>query len=99
LERSQIYYGDPAKLEQVVFHFLAGAPMALYETGQIDVTPVSTSYIDEVSDVTNPLHQELTVTPEISLYYIGFNTAKPPLTMLTSAVPFVTPWIRSISLR
>jgi oligopeptide transport system substrate-binding protein len=78
LERSQIYYGEPAKLGQVVFRFLAGVPMALYETGQIDVSPVSTSYIDEVSDVTNPLHQELTVTPELSLYYIGFNTAQPP---------------------
>jgi oligopeptide transport system substrate-binding protein len=78
LERSQIYYGEPAKLERVIFRFLAGAPMALYETGQIDVTLVSTSYIDEVSDETNPLHEELTVTPELSLYYIGFNTAKPP---------------------
>ncbi len=78
LERSQIYYGELAKLAQVVFHFSAAAPMALYETGQIDVTPVSTSYIDEVSDETNPLHLELAVTPELSLYYIGFNTAKPP---------------------
>jgi oligopeptide transport system substrate-binding protein len=77
LERSQIYYGEPAQLEQVVY-LLSGSPMALYETGQIDVTPVSTSYIDEVSDVTNPLHLELAVTPELSLYYIGFNTAQPP---------------------
>ena len=77
LERSQIYYGEPAKLEQVVY-LLSGVPMALYETGQIDVTPVSTSYIDQVSDETNPFHQELAVTPELSLYYIGFNTAKPP---------------------
>ena len=78
LERSQIYYGEPAKLEQVIFRFLAVAPMALYETGQLDVTPVSTSYIDQVSDETSPLHQELAVTPELSLYYIGFNTAQPP---------------------
>jgi oligopeptide transport system substrate-binding protein len=77
LERSQIYYGEPAKLEQVVY-ILSGMPMALYEKGQIDVTSVSLSYIDEVSDETNPLHQELAVTPELSLYYIGFNTANPP---------------------
>jgi oligopeptide transport system substrate-binding protein len=78
LERNQIYYGEPAKLEQIIFHFLAGVPMALYETGQIDVTFVSTSYIDQASDETNPLHQGLAVTPELSLYYIGFNTAQPP---------------------
>jgi oligopeptide transport system substrate-binding protein len=78
LGRNQIYYGELAKLGQVIFHFLPIAPMALYETGQIDVTLVSTSYIDEVSDEANPFHQELAVTPEVSLYYIGFNTAEPP---------------------
>jgi len=78
LERSQVYYGGLAKSEQVVFRFLAFSPMALYETGWIDVAPVSVSYIDQVSDETNPLHQELAVTPELSLYYIGFNTAQPP---------------------
>jgi oligopeptide transport system substrate-binding protein len=77
LERSQIYYGEPAKLEQVVY-LLSGAPMARYEKGEIDITPVSTSYIDQARDETNPLYLELAVTPELSLYYIGFNTAKPP---------------------
>ncbi|MHC1578800.1 MAG: peptide ABC transporter substrate-binding protein [Dehalococcoidia bacterium] len=77
LERSQDYYGDPAKLEQVVY-FLSGSPMALYEKGDIDVASVSTRYIDWASDETSPLHLELAVTPELSLYYIGFNTAEPP---------------------
>jgi oligopeptide transport system substrate-binding protein len=78
LERSQIYYGEPAKLEQVVFYLLAGAPMALYETGQIDVVPVSSAYIDRVRDETGPFYPQLAVTPELSLYYIGFNTAQAP---------------------
>jgi len=78
LERSQIYYGELAKSEQVVFRFLAFSPMALYETEWIDIAPVSVNYIDQVSDETNPLHQELAVAPELSLYYIGFNTARPP---------------------
>ena len=78
LEGSQLYYGEPAKLEQVVFYLLAGVPMALYETGYIDVTPVSMIYIDRVRDETGPFYPELTVTPELSLYYIGFNTVQPP---------------------
>lgn len=78
LERNQNYYDQPAKLTQVVFHFSAAPPMALYETGQIDVSPVTTSYIDEATDQSNPLHLQLRVTPELSLYYIGFNTAEPP---------------------
>jgi len=78
LERSQVYYGEPAKLQRVIFSLAAVEPMALYETGQIDVVPVYLAYIDQVRDETNPLHQQLAVTPELSLYYIGFNTVKPP---------------------
>jgi len=77
LERSQIYYGEPAKLEQVVY-LLSGVPMTLYETGQIDVVSVYLAYIDRVRDETGPFYPELAVTPELSLYYIGFNTAQPP---------------------
>ena len=51
--------------------------MAMYETGQIDVTPVGRDYIDLVKDEASPFHRELAITPELSLYYIGFNTAKP----------------------
>ncbi len=78
LERSEIYYGEPAKLHSIIFSLGAADPMALYETGQIDVVPVYLDYIDAVSDETNPFHLELAVTPELSLYYIGFNTAEPP---------------------
>jgi oligopeptide transport system substrate-binding protein len=78
LERSQVYYGEPAKLQSVIFSLLAGEPMALYETGQIDVVPVYLAYIDLVSDETGPFYPELAVTPELSLYYVGFNTAQPP---------------------
>ena len=77
LERSQIYYGEPAKLEQVVY-LLSGVPMALYETEEIDVVPVYLAYIDRVRDETGSFYPELAVTPELSLYYIGFNTAQPP---------------------
>jgi oligopeptide transport system substrate-binding protein len=77
LQRSQVYYSEPAKLEQVVY-LLSGVPMVLYETGQIDVVSVYLPYIDRVRDETGPFYSELAVTPELSLYYIGFNTAEPP---------------------
>ena len=75
---NQNYYGEPIKLRQVVFHLLAGVPMAMYEKGQIDIAPVSRIYIDQVRDETGPFHQELDITPELSLFYIGFNIAEPP---------------------
>lgn len=78
LERNELYYGDLAKLKQVTFHILAGMPMGMYEKGQIDVTPVPGSYIDQVRDEASSFHDELLITPELSLYYIGFDTTKPP---------------------
>jgi len=78
LEKNELYYGEMAKVDFVVFHLWAGVPMNLYETGKIDVAGVSLAYIDKVSDKAGPFYQDLKVTPELSFYYIGFNTTKPP---------------------
>ncbi|MEA3253630.1 MAG: peptide ABC transporter substrate-binding protein, partial [Chloroflexota bacterium] len=78
LQRNDLYYGQPAHLKQVVFHLLAGTPVAMYEQGEIDVAPISQSYIDWARDEDNPVHEELAITPELSLYYIGFDTTRAP---------------------
>jgi len=77
LERNELYYLEPAKLKQVVYT-LQGVPMTLYESGKIDVTNVYLADIERVLDPSNPLHEELSTVPGFSLYYIGFNTARPP---------------------
>ena len=77
-EKNELYYGEMAKVDFVAFHLWAGVPMNLYETGEIDVAGVSLAYIDKVSDKAGPFYQDLKVTPELSFYYIGFNTTKPP---------------------
>jgi len=78
LERNKLYYGELAKVDSVVFQLWSGVPMHMYETGEIDVTGVSISYIDKVTDKTNPFYRQLEVVPELSFYYIGFNHSKPP---------------------
>ena len=82
LERNDFYYGSIASsflgVELVNFHLWAGVPMNLYETGQIDVTLVDLAYIDKVTDTAGNFYQELTVAPELSLMYIGFNCKEPP---------------------
>lgn len=77
LERNDLYYGDKAKVGHVAF-LLSGSPMQMYEEGQIDVTDVSLSDLERVTDEANSLHTQLTVFPELSLTYIGFDTTKPP---------------------
>ncbi len=73
----RLYYLDPAKVSQVVFR-LQGVPMTMYEENKIDVTDVSLGDIERVLDPSNPLNKELSIIPGFSLYYIGFNSAKPP---------------------
>jgi len=78
LERNDLYYGEMAKVDSVVFQLWGGVPMNMYETGEIDVTAVSIAYIDKVTDERGPFYHDLAVVPELSFYYIGFNTTKPP---------------------
>jgi oligopeptide transport system substrate-binding protein len=78
LERNDNYYGDRANLDGVEFQLWSGVPMRMYETGDIDVTGVSVSYIDRVTDTAGPFHDQLQKVPELSYYYIGFNSTGPP---------------------
>ena len=78
LERNDLYYGEKANLEYVVFLLWGGVPIRMYETGEIDVAYVSLADIDRVRDPENPLNSELEVFPELSVFYIGFDTADPP---------------------
>jgi oligopeptide transport system substrate-binding protein len=78
LAKNELYYGEKAKLDYVVFQLWGGVPMNMYEQGEIDVTDVGTAYTAKVTDEAGPFYDELTITPELSFYYIGFNTQEPP---------------------
>jgi oligopeptide transport system substrate-binding protein len=78
LDRNESYYGEIAKIKQVKYQFYTGLPMDLYETGAIDVTSVSTPYIDEVLDQSGPFYKDLSTSPELSFAYLGFNCTRPP---------------------
>jgi len=78
LERNDSYHGERARLDAVVFKFLSGVPLVMYETGEIDVAGISTVNIDKVTDKAGPFHTQLEVIPELSFFYLGFNHARPP---------------------
>jgi oligopeptide transport system substrate-binding protein len=78
MEPNESFYRKPPHIDRLVFHLLSGMPMALYEMAEIDIAPVYEDYIDRVLDKKGPFFNELYIYPELSLYYIGFNTLKPP---------------------
>ncbi len=77
LEPNQYYYSKRPS-NKVVFHLLAGMPIAMYEMDEIDVVEVDENYIDKATDQKGPFYKELAVFSELSLFYIGFNIRKPP---------------------
>ena len=44
----------------------------------VDITYIGADYIGLATDPTNPVNQQLKITPELSIGYLGFNTTKPP---------------------
>jgi len=78
LERNEHYYAKQAGVKLVVFKLWSGISMNMYETGDIDVTGVSISYIDKVMDKSGRFYRELEVVPELSFHYLGFNFTRPP---------------------
>ena len=78
LSRNDNYYGVKPELSQVKYSYFSGVSMDLYETGDIDVTGVSTVDIDKASDKAGTFYQDLTVSSNLSVTYIGFNCSKPP---------------------
>jgi oligopeptide transport system substrate-binding protein len=78
LERNEGFYRELPRSRYIVYRFLAGVPIRLYERGEIDVAPVGTGSLERVLDPQSGLSTELQVYPKLAIFYTGFNTAKPP---------------------
>ncbi len=78
LDANGLYHGDGPFLKKVVFRLYAGVPLRMYMQNEIDATDIGIANIDLVRDVSNPINKELGIYPELSMYYLAFNLAKPP---------------------
>ncbi|MFC1899085.1 peptide ABC transporter substrate-binding protein [Chloroflexota bacterium] len=77
LEKNNLYYGNLPEISFVTF-YLEGVPIRMYEAGEIDATGINVSDYYKATDEAGSFYQDLKVTPELSLFYIGFNTNKAP---------------------
>ncbi|MGD9116450.1 MAG: peptide ABC transporter substrate-binding protein [Dehalococcoidia bacterium] len=78
LSRYDGYYGQVAQLDYAVFLLWGGVTMNMYELGEIDVTTAGTDYVPRVTDEAGPFYDQLSIVPELSFYYVGFNAEEPP---------------------
>ena len=77
LIRNDNYYGRKAGVKEV--QFLGLAPqVAAYEQGLLDIAYVGLGDIERVTDPTQALNEELQVTPDLSVSYLGLNVRAKP---------------------
>jgi oligopeptide transport system substrate-binding protein len=71
------HLGKPS-LQKVTFLLSGGSVLTMYENNEIDVAGVSVTDIDRVQDPTSNLHAEYVTGDDLSISYVGFNTAVEP---------------------
>jgi len=71
------YLGQPS-VPQIVIEIYTGVGIRLYETGDIDLTGVSSSDVQTVLDPANPLHPDLVTDVSLCTSYVTFDVTKPP---------------------
>ena len=74
---TDFYLGAPA-IPYVVVKLFAGAPMRLYETGEIDVAGVASYDVERVTDPADPLNPDLYSGVALCTGYVVFDTTQPP---------------------
>ena len=83
LERNDLFYREPAKLDTILLNLAGGQAMAMYENDEIDITGVGLFDLERVLDPNEELNAELVIAPpDFVIVYIGFNTNKPPFDSL-----------------
>lgn len=78
LERNPDFYRAQQGVRYVAFRFLTEPPIRLYEEGEIGSVQVGAGSLPRILDPQSRLAGELRTYGELSVFYIGFNTARPP---------------------
>ncbi len=65
-------------IPQIVVELYTGVGIRLYETGDIDMTGVSSTDAQTVLDPANPLHPDLLTGVSLCTNYVTFDVTKPP---------------------
>ena len=71
------YLGQPA-IKQIVVELYTGIGIDLFESGEIDMTGVSSADVARVLDPADPLHADLVSGPSMCTNYVTFDVSKPP---------------------
>jgi ABC-type transport system substrate-binding protein len=72
------YHLGAPHIQEVDYLLSGGSALTRFENGELDVAPISVSDIDRARDPNSTLHPLYHTSPDFSVFYIAFNTKKPP---------------------
>ena len=78
LEANKEYHRGAPKLPYVLFLYLGASPSRTYESGEVDVAFPSLEEVEEIITSASPLAKELQEKAQLSVFYVGFVTTRPP---------------------
>jgi len=73
LERNDLYYRAPAKTQYMVIWNVGGNGQTMFEAGDVDVAALGGEQAQQAQAASSPLRSQLSITPELGIYYLGFN--------------------------
>ncbi len=77
-ERNEDYYLEPPQIPYLIFQLYSGAPLRLYESGEIDVTGVGGNDLNRFTNPGEPMHNELLNGVSLCTGMIKFDNRQPP---------------------
>jgi oligopeptide transport system substrate-binding protein len=78
LEANSRYHLGAPSVKRVLFNLAGGSSLTQYENGEVDVSGIGINDIERVQSSRDPLSKEYVSGPNLSVYYIGFNTKTAP---------------------
>jgi oligopeptide transport system substrate-binding protein len=72
------YYLGPPAIPQIVVELYTGVGINLYDSGEIDMTGISSSDVARVLDPSDPLHPDVVSGVSLCTDYVLFDVTKPP---------------------
>ena len=77
-QANQDFYLGPPPIPYVLIRLYSGDSLALYETGDVDMTGVYSSTVDRFLDPAEPMHAELHTGVSLCTGYVEFDATRPP---------------------
>jgi oligopeptide transport system substrate-binding protein len=78
LEANERYHLGAPSVKRVLYVLAGGSTLTQYENGELDLAGISVNDVERVASPRDPLNAEYKSGPNLSIWYIGFNTQTAP---------------------